>query len=165
MSLRFGRCESQPFGLALAIVLLLGCALSASAMTNQLADAPVTPPVDSTISQHPSAKQLIATLIRNSSVPLSVSATCVNAGTSRDDATIGDYISGFLAELGDADAKNTITASVSDDPKNGESSTWIARVMIAQSHGEIVWRWGVEFAVRKHDFTADPNSFRCIGAG
>lgn len=165
MSLRSGRCMALPFRLALAVTLSFGGTLPASAMTNRIADASVTHAADSTPPQHPSAKQLISTLIRNSGIPLSVSATCVNAGTSRDDTTIGDYISGFLAELGDADAKNTITASVSDDPQNGESSTWIARVMIAQSHGEVVWRWGVEFAVRKHDLTADPDSFRCIGAG
>lgn len=165
MSLRTGGCKSLPFGLALAAMLSLGWTLPASAMTNRVEDASVTHAADATPPQHPSTKQLISTLIRNSGLPLTVSYTCVNAGTSRDDETIGDYISGFLAEFEDADANNSITASVSDDPQGDESSPWIARVMIAQSHGEIVWRWGVEFAVRKHDLTAVPDSFRCIGAG
>lgn len=113
----------------------------------------------------PSDKDLIHALIRSAEVPLSVDASCRFAGTERTDRTIGRYISGFLAALDDPGTNNSVQTSLVDGPGGGDSPVWIARVMLGQNAGELVWQWGVEFHVSKRDGTVDAASFRCLGAG
>jgi len=113
----------------------------------------------------PGPKQIIQVLLRNVNLPLKVHPSCVEAGTDASDRTIGDYLSGFLAELSDPNGRNSIETSIEKGADRTDNGTWTARVMIGQSMGEVEWRWGVEFAMDKRTGTARPTSFRCIGAG
>lgn len=53
-------------------------------------------------------KEILSLLIKNHDVPLSVDASCKNAGTERTDKTIGGYFSGFWADHTKRTGKNWI---------------------------------------------------------
>jgi hypothetical protein len=104
---------------------------------------------------------VIEAVLAHASLPLSSDASCQGAGTQPEDATLGQYLSGFLTELSNPDARNAITTSV--EPRS--DGVWVCRLMIRHAQGEDVWSWGVEFSVRQSDSTVVPSSFRCLGAG
>ena len=108
----------------------------------------------------PTPKDVIDALLASSDVPLSVDPSCGTAGTEPGDKTIGRYVSGFLAELSNPEARNAIETSM--EPQSG---VWLCRVMIRHAQGEDIWRWGVQFSVRQKDGVVDRASFRCLGAG
>jgi hypothetical protein len=135
--------EALTLALALA---LCGCSRGATAV--KIAHLPPTP------------KDVIDALLVSSQVPLSVDPSCASAGTEPQDLTIGRYLSGFLAELSNPEAKNAIETSTEE-----QGPVWVCRVMIRHAQGEDIWRWGVQFSVRKSDGVVLPESFRCLGAG
>ena len=108
----------------------------------------------------PTPKDVIDALFASSQTPLTVDPSCQSVGTEPSDKTIGRYLSGFLAELSDPEAKNAIETSV-----EAQGGVWICRVLIRHAQGEDVWRWGVQFSVRRQDGLVLPDSFRCLGAG
>jgi len=92
-------------------------------------------------------------------VPLSIHASCRSVGTDTTDATLGRYLSGFIAELDPESGKNGLVTSVREAPEG-----WICRLMVQRRAGEEVWSWGVEFELGK-DGVLKPESYRCVGAG
>ncbi|WP_068639234.1 hypothetical protein [Thauera butanivorans] len=133
-----------------------GCAT----MSPEAASPGVTP---STAAPEP--REIIHLLLLNTDVPLIVDPSCHKAGTHPDDRTIGEYISGFIAALDNPEAQNLIETTILDDPSIPEALVWRARVMIGHSYGEEVWRWGVEFLIRKDSRSVLRDSFRCLGSG
>ena len=113
----------------------------------------------------PEPKEMLAALFALSQVPLSVSPTCAGVGTERGDATIGQYLSGFLAELSNPEASNAITTSAVEEQSESGIMIWICSVMIRHAHGEDIWSWGIEFSVRASDRVVLADSVRCLGAG
>jgi hypothetical protein len=108
----------------------------------------------------PTPKDVIDALLASSQVPLAVDPSCRSVGTEPTDKTIGRYLSGFLAELANAEAKNAIETTI-----EAQGAVWVCRVMIRHALGEDIWRWGVQFSVRQQDGQVLPDSFRCLGAG
>jgi hypothetical protein len=108
---------------------------------------------------------MLAALFALSQVPLSVSPTCAGVGTERGDATLGQYLSGFLAELSNPEASNAITTSAVEEQSESGIMIWICSVMIRHAHGEDIWSWGIEFSVRASDRVVLADSVRCLGAG
>lgn len=108
----------------------------------------------------PTSKDIIDALLASSQVPLTIDPSCQSVGTEPSDKTIGRYLSGFLAELANPEAKNAIETSI-----EGRGAVWVCRVMIRHAQGEDIWRWGVQFSVRRQDGQVMPDSFRCLGAG
>ncbi|MEZ5579342.1 MAG: hypothetical protein R3F40_07980 [Candidatus Competibacteraceae bacterium] len=90
---------------------------------------------------------MLAALFALSQVPLSVSPTCAGVGTERGDATLGQYLSGFLAELSNPEASNAITTSAVEEQSESGIMIWICSVMIRHARGEDIWSWGIEFSV------------------
>ncbi|MEZ5577303.1 MAG: hypothetical protein R3F44_17435 [Candidatus Competibacteraceae bacterium] len=113
----------------------------------------------------PEPKEMLVALFALSQVPLSVSPTCAGVGTERDDATIGQYLSGFLAELSNPEASNAITTSAVEEQSESGIMIWICSVMIRHARGEDIWSWGIEFSVRASDRAVLADSVRCLGAG
>jgi len=113
----------------------------------------------------PEPKEMLVALFALSQVPLSVSPTCAGVGTERDDATLGQYLSGFLAELSNPEASNAITTSAVEEQSESGIMIWICSVMIRHAHGEDIWSWGIEFSVRASDRVVLADSVRCLGAG
>ena len=79
----------------------------------------------------PSAKEVVALALRNADLPLAGIPSCEGAGTSASDATLGDYLAGFLAEQTGRSGKNWIEAGCREAsrgatpaPKLAKSSLW-----------------------------------------
>ncbi len=101
----------------------------------------------------PTSKDVLEALMASAQVPLTDSSC-------RDAGTVGRYLSGYLAELSNPDAKNAIETTI-----ESRSPIWLCRVMIRHAQGEDIWRWGLAFTISQTDGTVDPTSFRCLGAG
>ncbi len=112
----------------------------------------------------PSAKDVIALALRNADLPLAGIPSCEGAGTSESDATLGDYLAGFLAEQTGRSGKNWIEAGCRD-AASGDAAGWDCRLVVRRSRGEERWGWGVRFFVRASDRKALRSSFACLGAG
>lgn len=139
----------------LALCLLVGCA-----------PKPGTPPSAYRVrSLPPAPKEVLAALLSLSGTPLSVSPLCAGAGTEAGDTTLGQYLSGFLAELSRQEAANAITTSVEEGKTAQGVAVYVCRVMIRHAEGEDIWSWGVEFSVRASDGTVLPETVNCLGAG
>lgn len=113
----------------------------------------------------PTAKQVVQAVLRNQDVPLTVHSSCRNVGSEPGDATIGDFLSGFLAEQNDAQSGNAIQASCKPAKGKQGAGLWDCELQLRHAKGEDVWTWGVAFAMRGKDRAAIRTSFRCLGAG
>ena len=140
---------------ALAVALFVGAATSAHAQPTRRVD-PGTPPT---------AKQLIRATLRLQAVPLARGSHCNGVGTERSDVDIGDYLSGFAAELVDG-GRNWIETGTTRvvDPRS-RAAVWRARVVLRRVHEEDRIGWGVQFDLRARDLSLVPGSIVCIGAG
>lgn len=147
------RRRGTVFTLVLAVV--VAAASSACRPTGER-----TAPVVKVQHLPPTPKDVIDALLASSQVPLSVDPSCQSVGTEPADKTIGRYLSGFLVELANPEAKNAIETTI-----EARGAVWVCRVMIRHALGEEVWRWGVQFSVRQQDGQVMPDSFRCLGAG
>jgi hypothetical protein len=113
----------------------------------------------------PTAKDVVDAAIASSSVPLSVSSTCTNAGTESSDATVGRYLAGFLAEMSSPDKKNWIETRIeAGSSPTGEPGSFCT-LTLRHEDGDDRWGWGVRFFVRSSDGLVVPSSFTCTGAG
>ena len=99
-------------------------------------------------------------LLSQRDVPLRSDASCATAGTSDTDTDIGDYVSGWLAELKEGQGRNWIESS-----SKPEGSGWRCVVMFRHLDGDDRWGWGVSFLVNQADRRVVPGSLRCVGAG
>lgn len=101
-------------------------------------------------------------VFRHHLLPLATARHCRGAGTSLADATLGDYLGGFLAQL-DEPGDNRIRSQC----KPANSGRWQCELTIshAAADSENRWRWGVRFDVRITDQTLLPETLICIGAG
>lgn len=99
-------------------------------------------------------------LLASSSIVLTDSS-CRNAGRGGyDDTTVGQFLSGFLADLHDPKARSYIEVTRSDAP-----TQWQITVMVRQADEYDEWSAGIGFAISKHSGSIVPESFRCIVAG
>jgi hypothetical protein len=116
----------------------------------------------------PDKKKILSLLFENMDVPLSVDPSCNGVGTAFQDATIGQYLSGFWAHHTDKDGSNYLKIEIA--PKERANNTvagWEARILIHRFHPEAeeIWAWGVSFEIRGSDHTVMRETFRCLGAG
>ena len=98
-------------------------------------------------------------------VKLTVHPSCQGVGSEETDTTIGAYLSGFLAELGNRDETNWLDTKVESARTTEDVPVWRAELMVRHSAKEDEWGWGVRFDVRQDNGTVVPESFMCIGAG
>lgn len=113
----------------------------------------------------PGGKDVIAAVLASESVKLSVHPSCEGVGTEAADATIGEYLSGFLSELSSPDGGNWLETSVENARSAAGVDIWRAQLFVRHSEGEDEWGWGVRFDIRQADGAVDPQSFQCLGAG
>lgn len=90
----------------IASVMFLGCSNMFSPQTTDISTSTSTTSEIRITSLPPSAKSVIGALLSSSEIPLSIDESCHQAGTDLDDQTLGDFLSGLLAELQDPDARN-----------------------------------------------------------
>src|SRR5690348_2456147 len=96
-------------GLAVAAAALVACGSprtsgpASGVLPKSLRAVDVQPPEIHIAHRPPMPKDVIEAVIASGNVPLTVSASCRNAGTEPSDATIGRYLAGFLAEMSSPD--------------------------------------------------------------
>jgi hypothetical protein len=111
----------------------------------------------------PGAKQIIRALLTIQDVRLSLNNSCKNVGGEFSDLTIGDYVSGLLAELNKDEGKNWIEASCRKSSTGRQSSD--CKVSIGRQAGEEVWVRGVDFRLKADHLSVVKASIQCTGAG
>ncbi|VAW59338.1 hypothetical protein MNBD_GAMMA08-2902 [hydrothermal vent metagenome] len=107
-----------------------------------------------------SKKEVLSALIKNADVLLKDGAYCDNVGTTEDDLSIGDYISGFWAFQATTKGKNWIEVTTSKLTEH----VYLAKVTILRNHGEEEWGWGVSFKIDDNK-NVNRHSFTCTGGG
>jgi len=119
----------------------------------------------------PTPKQMLSVLLTNSGVPLSTDKSCQGVGSEPSDATLGDYVSGLLANFSATNdgAKNSIvTSAVPVRSATGEVR-WECRVEFVHIPGDDPFRYGVLFQARRNvgsnGLVLVRGSVRCIGGG
>lgn len=138
---------------------ILLAALLAAGTARAAGPAPAaTPPAA------PAAKEVVALALRNAGLPLAGIPSCEGAGTSASDATLGDFLAGFLAEQTGSSGKNWIETECREAAP-GKPRGWDCRLVVRRSDGEERWGWGVRFFVRASDRKPVRSSFACVGAG
>jgi hypothetical protein len=124
---------------------------------------PKASPFDPSSGIPPTPKQALQLLIRNHDVPLDVDASCAGVGTDFSDQSIGDYLSGFLAEL--SGPQSSITAMCGPRREGGTAGPWPCDVLLGHAEGDEEWRWGVHFDVDAASGSLIRSSVRCTGMG
>jgi hypothetical protein len=145
-------------GMAVLLFTLTACALS----TETDGSSPIHDIRVSTLP--PTDKSVINAMLLSAKIPLRVDRSCHGVGTSFSDVTLGEYLSGFLAELNDPEGHNYVQVEIAPDARTADDG-WLARVWLGKSQGEDEWAWGVEFFIRAQDGVVDSASYRCIGGG
>jgi hypothetical protein len=141
----------------------VGVALIAVTSCNHVG-GPAAPAVHVVSHRPPSRKDIVNAALASHSVRLAAHASCDGVGTEAADSTIGDYLSGFLAEFGTGN-NNWLDTTVVEARSEAGVPVWRAELIVRQSNPEDEWGWGVRFDVTQETGAVDPASFRCIGAG
>ena len=110
----------------------------------------------------PTKKQVVEALLASRSVPLSVDPSCSGVGVDPSDSTIGEYLSGFLAEQ-TPDGENWLDISV--EPSQDGAAVWKCNVVVRHVNGDDRWGWGVSFLIGAKDHAPIEGSYRCTGGG
>ena len=113
----------------------------------------------------PDRKDVIEAVMASHDVPLSVHSSCSNIGTTPGNATVGAYLSGFMAELSKPDQKNWLDTKVVSDKDAKGNAVWRSDLTIRHAAGEDEWGWGVRFDISQSDGRVVPGSFVCTGGG
>lgn len=113
----------------------------------------------------PSVKEVLRHLMRNLDVLLTVDESCSGVGTTDDDRTIGDYLSGFFAEHANKDSWNWLEVTAVPATTSDGKAAWKSSVMVMRKDAHDEMSWGVGFLVTDADRVVLRQSFRCLGSG
>ncbi|MCB1826022.1 MAG: hypothetical protein KDJ54_16165 [Candidatus Competibacteraceae bacterium] len=140
--------------------------LVATGLSSALAQERPVPPTESAAAPIPTAKQILRVLFDALDTPLSVSETCAGVGTEADDRVIGDFIAGFMAEMGARTGHNWIEIAAEPARATDGRPVWQCRVILRRQHGEEEWGWGVGFQLdNPPPYPLLKESVRCLGSG
>lgn len=128
--------------------------------------APAERPAEGFAVRHkpPERKDIIEAVLASHDVPLSVHSSCSDVGTTPGDATIGAYLSGFLAAQDKPSGNNWLETKVTPEKDAAGSDIWRSELTVRHSAGEDEWGWGVRFDIRRSDGRVVRESFVCIGS-
>jgi hypothetical protein len=157
----------RPFVVGLALAGAVACGPQQQGTVTQQASSPppAAPAPARPLPDAPARKAILEALLANMDVKLAVHPSCMGVGTEADDQTIGDYLSGFVAEFERGESRNWIEATAQSAASASGEPVWRADVMLHHAAGDDEWGWGVRFDLRKADGRAVRESFQCLGAG
>lgn len=113
----------------------------------------------------PKDKDIIFAVMLSAAISTDVDPLCKDAGRELSDQTIGEYLSGYLAELSNFDAKNKIELNTTPKYDKSYGKVWHVRLLITQNYDEVYWSAGLDFLIERDNRKIIPGSFRCIGSG
>jgi hypothetical protein len=144
--------------------LLVSFASTTMAIASEAGDTDERSGVEARLDVPPTPKRALQLLLRNHDVPLSVDPSCEGVGSDFADTTIGDYISGLLAEL-TGPMSSVLASCVPAVGSGGNNRNWECDVWLAHASGDTEWRWGVSFNIDGGSGAMIRKSVRCIGMG
>jgi len=122
--------------------------------------------VNNSKKNEPTAKEAIKLIFANGDIPLTVDSSCKDIGSSKNDKTIADYLSGLLSFQTEEDSSNRIGFSFKEDKGKRNEILWICDLMFfGKGKDEEIWSWGIRFTMRDADRKLIRNSIICLGSG
>ena len=112
----------------------------------------------------PTAKEALKLIFSNSDISLNVDSSCKGIGSSFDDKTILDYLSGLLAFQTEPETKNRIEFKFTRKEEK-KRLYWVCDLMFLGEEQEAVMSYGVRFTMRNSDRKLLRKSVKCIGSG
>ena len=143
------------FKFSLIGLIMLGLVSGAAAQTKKRSGKAI----------EPTAKESIKQILSNGDIPLSLASNCKSAGTSPEDKTILDYLSGILSFQTAKDSSNRIEFTFKRENGRASEIIWVCDLMIFGKDAEDVWSNGVRFKMRNSDRKLLRNTVMCIGTG
>jgi hypothetical protein len=113
----------------------------------------------------PTAKEAVKQVFLNGDILLSAGKNCESAGTSKDDRTILDFLSGVLSFQAEPNASGAIEFSVKSEKGKAGEAVWICDLLFRISDEESPASNGVRFKMRNSDRRLMRDSLMCIGTG
>lgn len=113
----------------------------------------------------PTAKEAIKLVLANSDIPLSSDPSCKAVGTSPNDKTILDYLSGVLSFQVNEDSENKIGFTFTQEKGKKNELIWVCDLTFYGKDAEDVWSNGIRFKMLDSDRKLLRDSVKCIGAG
>jgi hypothetical protein len=133
-------------------------AVSASLLALVAASSTVASTADDASDAADSARDALRGAQQLRDVPLTVHASCRQAGPHAADRTLGDYLAGLLASMDKP--SNTVEARC----EHGTGRRRTCTVWMKHRDDEERWAWGLAFEIDERK-RAVPASARCLGAG
>ncbi len=113
----------------------------------------------------PTVKEAIKQVILNGDIPLSVGKNCESVGTSPDDKTILDFLSGVLSFQAAPNSANQIEFVFKQEKGSRNEIVWICDLMFRGKDDEDVWSNGIRFKMLNSNRKLIRESLSCIGTG
>jgi hypothetical protein len=122
---------------------------------------------DRKIKAPPTRQQILHRLFSLQDVKLKdLDKSCHGIGANPKDVSIGDYISGVLAQLNERNNANWIEASCESAAQSGkDKEEWDCKVMFktVDADSKDPWSAGLSFHINKQDDSISKSSISCPG--
>lgn len=118
----------------------------------------------------PTAQDALKAVFTNGNILLSSIASCKRQGTTSEDKTILDYLSGVIGFQAEPKSRNSLEFTVKLIRKNGRPR-WEAELLFnsrfqsKKDADEVISSNGVKFQMRTQDKKMIPGSLKCTGTG
>jgi len=113
----------------------------------------------------PTAKEAIRQVLLNGNILLSAAEHCKSMGTSAEDKTILDFLSGVLSFQAEPETKNSVEFSFKQETIKPNDVVWVCDLLFRGGDAESPSGNGVRFKIRNADRKLMRESLMCIGTG
>ena len=113
----------------------------------------------------PTAKEAIKQIFSNGDILLSAAKDCQSMGTSSDDRTILDYLSGVLSFQAEPNTNNAIEFTFKQETGKNKEAVWVCDLLFRSGDAESPSSNGFRFKMRNSDRRLMRESLMCIGTG
>lgn len=113
----------------------------------------------------PTVKEAVKQVLLNGDVSLSDGKYCQSVGTSPDDKTVLDFLSGVLSFQAMPKSSNRIELVFKQEKGKNNELVWACDLWFYGKDEEDVWSNGIRFKMRNADRRLMRESLMCLGTG
>jgi hypothetical protein len=113
----------------------------------------------------PTAKEAIKQILLNGNILLSAGKNCESVGTSKDDRTILDFLSGVLSFQAEPKTSSAIEFTFTQEKGKRNEIVWVCDLLFRGMDEENPSSNGIRFKMRNSDRRLMRESVMCIGTG
>ncbi len=113
----------------------------------------------------PTAKEAVKQIFLNGDILLSAGKNCESVGTSKDDRTILDFLSGVLSFQAEPNTKSAIEFSFKQEKGRKNEPVWVCDLLFRADDEDSPSSNGIRFKMRNSDRRLMRESVMCIGTG